>query len=267
MRNPVGALLSCREPSCQEPSCRELLTLWECGSALHAIDRALLILGVVYPQMSGQDLAALPIGERNVRLLKICHQLFNPSVECLIHCPGCREMLEFQLDVAALCPPDHVLATGHEKHISHGDLHIRYRLINSDDLAELIHCRDKEKARDALIRRCLVEVEQCGKPLQIDSLPDPCITEPVIEALEAHMQAWDPYANIFLNLDCPYCNTPWREPFDIVDFLWKEIVIQAKRLMQEIGSLARHYGWSENDILSMSLWRRRVYLQRLEVGG
>jgi len=49
--------------------------------------------------------------------------------------------------------------------------------------------------------------------------------------------------------------------FDIASFFWAEICVQAKRLLREVHTLARAYGWREMDILSMSPARRQFYLE------
>ncbi len=49
--------------------------------------------------------------------------------------------------------------------------------------------------------------------------------------------------------------------FDVVSFFWSEICVQAKRLLREVHTLARAYGWREADILNMSTARRQFYLE------
>jgi hypothetical protein len=49
--------------------------------------------------------------------------------------------------------------------------------------------------------------------------------------------------------------------FDIGAFLWEEIAAQARRLLREVHTLARAYGWREADILVMSAARRQAYLE------
>ena len=53
----------------------------------------------------------------------------------------------------------------------------------------------------------------------------------------------------------------WAVMFDVVSFFWSEICVQAKRLLREVHTLARAYGWREVDILGMSTARRQFYLE------
>ena len=71
----------------------------------------------------------------------------------------------------------------------------------------------------------------------------------------------DPQAEIQLHLTCPACSRSWSVLFDIVSFFWSEICVQAKRLLREVHTLARVYGWREAEILSMSTARRQLYLE------
>ena len=78
------------------------------------------------------------------------------------------------------------------------------------------------------------------------------------------MEVCDPLAAIDIPLDCLNCGHQWQPLFDIVSFFWTEIAAQARRLLREVHTLARYYGWREADILAMSAIRRQFYL---EMGG
>ena len=46
-------------------------------------------------------------------------------------------------------------------------------------------------------------------------------------------------------------------------FLWDEVDVRARRLLDEVHALAGAYGWSEQRILALSEARRRAYLDRV----
>ena len=71
-------------------------------------------------------------------------------------------------------------------------------------------------------------------------------------AIAKELAVIDPQAEILLDLSCPTCGNQWQGLFDIVSFLWAEIRARARRLLQEVDTLARAYGWAETDILGMS---------------
>jgi hypothetical protein len=66
---------------------------------------------------------------------------------------------------------------------------------------------------------------------------------------------------VLINLRCPDCGHDWQSVFDIASFFWTEISVQARRLLQDVATLARAYGWREADILEMSSARRAFYLE------
>ena len=71
----------------------------------------------------------------------------------------------------------------------------------------------------------------------------------------------DSFVELQLELRCPDCGHQWSAILDISTFFWEEINNQAKHLVETIHTLARAYGWRETDILSMSPWRRQLYLE------
>jgi hypothetical protein len=83
----------------------------------------------------------------------------------------------------------------------------------------------------------------------------------VISGLAKSMTHCDPLAEVLFNLSCPACQQEWSILFDVLPFLWTEISIQAKRLLLEVHTLARAYGWHEAEILSLSVTRRQFYLE------
>ena len=50
---------------------------------------------------------------------------------------------------------------------------------------------------------------------------------------------------------------------DIGEFFWRELTVQAKRLLREVHLLARGYGWREADVLALHPRRRQAYLDLL----
>jgi hypothetical protein len=50
---------------------------------------------------------------------------------------------------------------------------------------------------------------------------------------------------------------------DIAAYLWQELHNWAVRVLDEVNILARAYAWREDDILALSPWRRRYYIQRV----
>jgi hypothetical protein len=87
------------------------------------------------------------------------------------------------------------------------------------------------------------------------------LPEEVVAGIARSMAEADPLADIQLGLTCPACERQWHVVFDILSFLWTEIEVWAWRMLADVHTLARAYGWGEREILSLSPTRRQFYLE------
>jgi hypothetical protein len=241
-------------------SAQELLRIWEVAQGQHLVDQALTILAVAVPELSREELLTLSIGQRDTYLLAVRERTFGPQLTGTAECGVCQERLEFAFDVAGLCDAfameDTGVTTNQEHEVTIQGYRLRFRLPNSLDLARIAACRDIVTARNLLIQQCVEQCCQESGEVVVTELP-----EQTIGALAEHMAQCDPRAEIQLDLSCPACGQGWLAMLDIVSFFWTEIRAQAIRLLREVHTLARAYGWREVDILSMSAARRQLYLE------
>jgi hypothetical protein len=231
----------------------DVLRIWEDGHRQTTIDRALTILETAYPSEAREALTTLPIGVRDSRLLAVREATFGAALNCLSTCPVCSETTELMLDTvelqSAITPPLEVS----DRHLVAVDgWEIEFRLPNSCDLKEVIEAGDPTDPQQQLIERCIFHVVKDGK----SAAP----TAKIVDHVYAEMARLDPGAELDLVLTCPNCESEWHAPFDIARFLWIEIEATAKRLLREVATLARAYGWREADILAQSADRRQTYL-------
>jgi hypothetical protein len=237
---------------------QELLRIWEVAQYQHPVDKALTILNVALPDVPRDDVLALSIGQRDTHLSIVRQATFGSQCTGFAECPACQERSEFTFDLADIhtvsgqIPADAPL----EGTLTFEDYELRFRLPNSLDLADIARFRDVLAARNLLIQRCVLQISQHGDELAMADLP-----ESVMAVLAERMGKCDPQAEVQLNLSCPVCDNSWSAMFDIVSFFWSEICVQAKRLLREVHTLARAYGWREADILSLSVARRQFYLE------
>lgn len=235
---------------------RDLLQVWEQAEGQHPIDKALTLLTVACSERTWEELAALSIGQRDALLLSLRELTFGPRLDGFAECPQCREHLECTVNIADLCTAEAMESKELEPTLTVEGFEVRFRLPNSLDLAAVAHCDDVTVARDLLVRRCVLQTRQGETEVTVETLP-----ETVIAALAAYMTACDPLSEVQLDLHCPECGHLWLMILDIVSFFWTEIAAQAKRLLHEVHTLARAYGWREADILAMSARRRQLYLE------
>jgi hypothetical protein len=240
----------------QTLSASAVMHIWEVGARQHPIDRALTMLSALFPGWSRHDLALLSIGQRDGHLLTLREQLFGTHLLVLATCPVCAERVEFGLQTADIRTP---LAPDGQQPVFElvvDAFTIQCRLPNSTDLAAIVHCDTVEQARRLLEQRCVLEVRHGEEVVSEAALP-----EQWREHLAARLREYDPQAEILFNLQCPACEHSWQMLFDIGAFLWEEIGAQARRLLRDVHTLARCYGWREADILALSQTRRQWYLE------
>lgn len=239
-------------------SARSILQVWEQGYGQHQVNRSLIMLAASGQEMKWNELAGLSVGQRDALLLAMREQTFGTRLNVYTECPQCRERIEFMTDVADIRivnPSDPVEM---EYELSAENFDLRFRLLNSLDLAAVVNCNDMTTARNFLVDRCVLQACRDGIALSPKELP-----EDIIEKLIARLAECDPQSDVLLNIECPSCTHNWDMIFDIVSFFWTEISIQAKRLLGEVHTLALAYGWREMDILSMSTARRQFYLEMI----
>lgn len=230
-----------------EQATSALLDVWEAGLALTPGARAALLLDSAGVPESRD----WPVGLRDLTLLQLyCggHAL----VSAVTACPTCGAELDVEIDVDRL-----PAAASADTVVTIDELGYRVvaRLPTGRDLAALTPDLGPEEQLLALLDSCVLEATAADLPIDVGLLP-----APVVEALDAAMDDADPGAAILLALKCAPCGAEWSEPFDPVRFAWSEVESSARRLATDVHTLAHAYGWSEQEILALSPFRRRLYL-------
>jgi hypothetical protein len=199
-----------------------------------------------------EGVAALSVGERDRRLLKLREWVFGSELGSVTDCESCGERLEWTVDTASLLAAPAALTEGV---FTHDEYEITFRLPNTLDLEAIAQNSDRHVAGAVLLQRCITAALKNGAEVGTGELP-----ETVTEALAERMAEVDPQADVQMNLACPACGHRWQALFDIESFFWTELQSWAQRILSEVHLLACAYGWREKDILELSAWRRQFYL-------
>lgn len=240
-------------------SASDIVQIWELGLCQHSLQRAVTILTVACPEMKADEAALLTIGERDGYLLRLRELTFGSKVNGFGQCPQCSDRLEFTLNIADIRVADNQ-PIELEYRLSYGDIELQFRLPNSWDLAAIATCNNPIIAQQRLIQRCVLQAKRQGAIVGTNEL-----SEDAIAQMAKQMAECDPQAEIMLDFTCLGCNYQWQSLFDITAFFWQEIAAFAKRLLREVHTLAKAYGWREADILAMSHQRRQFYLEMVGV--
>ncbi|MFI2372837.1 hypothetical protein [Streptomyces sp. NPDC018833] len=231
----------------------QMLDVWESGVRQEPPVRALLLAAAAAP--AGEEVADRPLAALRSLLLDLRCGSFGDVLPCTIDCPACDESLEVMVGAEELrATPGTGTAPAHgpgpmTAGLTAGSYQITYRALTGRDLLGLVPA--DPQARRTLLSRCVVSVEP-----PTDALPDE-----VLEEVAQRLPDVDPGADTVLSLNCPRCHHEWWAALDVADHLWAEVDAYARRLLHDIHVLARAYGWSESDVLTVSPARRQFYLE------
>jgi len=218
-----------------------LLALWEHGAARHPLDRALLLFAQAAPELPAASLADRPLGECHAALMRLRWHSFGKRMPLWLDCPACGERMEFELlpdQLPSMQPPQESVEVAGQ----------RYRCPTSRDLARVASIADAELAAQQLLVGCA---------------EDKCAPGVHREQIEAALEDADPWADLSLTFQCPACGRDGEASFDVASYLWEEVDVSARQLLNEVHLLAHAYGWSESAIVQLSPARRSAYLARV----
>lgn len=216
--------------------------------------RALNLLSMVWPETSVQQWADISIGERDTHLLMLREELFGNRLESIATCSRCGEKIELSFDTQDLRVTP-AASTEQQLRVEVDGHLVQFRLPSSADLLAIEDGCDEKDTRNMLLKRCL-QAKVGEQHMEPEQLP-----VPVMDAVIKKMADADPQADVQIALACPSCQHAWSIHFDILSYLWDEIEDWAFRVLREVHILARAYGWSEQEILTMSSRRRQLYLE------
>lgn len=230
------------------------LDVWERAAVLPRALRSIELLRPVCEPATG--LERMSLGEREALLWDLYRGLFGDTVECTAQCPTCADRCEWSCGFEALCTRARATVAEHLPCTWSGDGWIvRFRPIEARDVEALESCKSEKDAVERLLERCVLEATLDGRPIASTELP-----VSIVDAVSEAMEHVDPHAAPTVALTCPSCAHQWDAGLDAVTFVWEKLSTWAERTLSEVHELARHYGWSETEILELSAARRSRYL-------
>jgi hypothetical protein len=235
----------------------DCLALWESGQGLHPLDQGLLAIQTAFPEMRNESVADWPLGRRNRALAELRCALFGRWIRGWSECEACGEKVELAVDGAAISD---CATPGSEARVQVGER--SFRLPSSRDLARITAEADPGTAAVRLLELC--SVSATGSEAAQEQETPAQLSEDQLELIGETMSQADPLAEILLHFDCPVCGHSFDQALDLPSFLWSEIEGRAKKLLLDVYALASRFGWSENEILSLSAARRDFYLQMVQ---
>lgn len=244
----------------REPTGHDEAMLAELGPDVLPAERVSALIGALTLRVGGcerlseEQLLQLTAGDRERLVIAICAVLLGSEVDLVTPCPHCGNLAEvpirFDQVIASrpAAPLDRVaLETGD------GRWTARCRPPNCADLAKAAHC-STDAARELLVDCLLDLADPAGNKVASQELPVACEAD-----LAAALWQLDPIAECRIDMECPTCA---REIEALIDgyAILRSGLGGAQRIYSDVYRMARTYHWSEADILSLPLKRRRHYL-------
>lgn len=192
----------------------------------------------------------LTVGDRVALILHTRRLIFGDKLECVLICPDCKEEMSFTLSVNGLLQPV-MLEPQSEYAVKAGSYDIKIRPVTGADLEALFE-DDEPRNAERIIRSCITSSD----PL----LPEK-LTDDFMVLVSSKLSELDPQADLILELSCPYCEHSFQNTFDAEYFLFQEVKMRQNQLEQEVHWLAFNYHWSEDEILSLPITKRKRYVE------
>jgi hypothetical protein len=229
-----------------------LLSLWERGVSHADFDRG----DALIEALDTSEATPRTLGERTIRLLHLHARLFGPRVDLLSHCPSCGTDAQFSADCAGLAGQLPVPESTAPHHVDVDGLAVAFRLPTRADVASAAGEPTDDAFARRVLERCVVGCTRDGATVPSGEWPPS-----MLDALSARIEALDPGASVAFAVSCPECASTWRAPLDCGQLVWQKVQRAAERLLLDIDTLARAYGWTESDVLRLTPIRRAAYVQ------
>lgn len=206
----------------------------------------------------------LTLGDREALLLYIRRMTFGDKLNCVIDCTNenCEEQIGLDLKVGDLLLPSYPKAQErYQKTITYKGVKYKvdFRLPTGLDQEEIARTakEDPEAASGYLIKACILKTNKNAKE-STGKIP-PLVYDEVFNSIDQ----LDPQAEIRFKIKCPECDTEFNTILDAGIYFRNELHYNIKELYNEIHFLAYHYHWSEQEIMAMSIDKRRLYCDML----
>lgn len=215
--------------------------------------RVLALLGRVASFKEGESatlLRELSIGDRVALMLHVRQLELGDNLDCTVSCPRCGKVMSTVLSAAKLLDMTHP-APSVSYGLEAGGFYLQVKPLTAQDQDLILTIKEGDDVQQTMARSCILNSDV--------PLPEKLSNE-VIEALGLKLEQIDPLSDIVLDLSCLECGDKLHISFNAEDFILQELGISHGDIESEVHWLALHYHWSENEILSLPMQRRRKYI-------
>jgi hypothetical protein len=237
----------------------DALRAWERAGRVPPVRRGAELLTALSHAAVGAGAGApgdpddLPVGRRDALLLGLYRDSFGDRIDAVSSCPACGVVVELAASCAGLLS---ATAPAPVTPVDIDGYHVVWRPVTGADLSSIADTDLPDGAAESLLRRCTLEARGPS-----GAVPDGELPAPVRAAVVDAMARADPDAEIVFAVYCPECGEKWESQLDVASFVWTRVRALAHRVLREVHTLARAYGWTEPEVLALSEPRRAAYLR------
>jgi hypothetical protein len=199
-------------------------------------------------------LRKLSIGDRVALMLHVRRLELGDNLDCTVCCPNCGNAMSIVLSVPKLLDMTHPAPCADYSLVA-GGFYLQVKPLTAQDQDLILNAKEGDDDDDHVIQRM---ARSCILNSDIP-LPEKLSNE-VIDALGKRLEQIDPLSDIMLDFSCLECTDKLHISFNVEDFILQELGISRRDIESEVHWLALHYHWSENEILSLPMQRRRKYI-------
>ena len=206
----------------------------------------------------------LSVVDRDLLFLYLRMLTFGTELWGITHCPqkACHAKLDFTFDLSSLSIPK-AKQTSFVSSASalweFGEIPFKYREPNGLDqivIADLM-TTNPHAAWLTLLSQCIIQWDQQTGITANDLIQLPAIILDQVDAIISdNMNTLDRD----IAFTCAHCNRKFVKTLDIQAFFWEELRFASANFQEEVHYLAFFYHWSEQDILNLTRWKRKLYL-------
>ena len=229
------------------------LTLAETAEVAASIPEAVTrMLALALKELGGKPVnedrvAALCVADRQFLMRELDRHLGFDGGWFHADCAACTARFDFHLRYAELpvqeAGPDFPLAT-----IEWQGRALRFRLPTGRDQEALARIPG-DQARSWLLQQLSCESEQLGT-----------VDETLVNSVEAALETMAPVVVVKVQAQCPECGVSTTVNLDP----YRALLRQSDDLLLQVHRIARHYHWSETEILDLPHTRRQRYLEMID---
>lgn len=238
---------------------RELTGRDERAVAGTATDDALRLIDALIMAVPGEAAAPnaedLVASDRDRLLVAVYRRAFGDRIENTLTCTKCRAPYDIDFSLTSLASTlDQGPSSAPVRKIAENRFEtnegVRFKLpTGRDELA--LAALPASDAEAGLLRCCAADEKSMFAPSDV-------------AALQALLAEVAPLVDLELDARCPECGYTHLVQFDIQTYLLGALIAERSRLAQEVHRVAIAYGWSWDEILSLTRSERRRFVELID---